>query len=131
MGAPLLQNVLITTERSTFTASSGVTSQANSLVLAGYPAFIGPNTETAYKVLPEQVLASEFIVKVESGTDIVEGDIFSSITLRDGVTPWPGLNLAENSNETLRVTFAKESTPGPLAHRIVYVGRERGGGPVY
>jgi hypothetical protein len=84
----------------------------------------------SYKALPDAAMESDFKIQTDSGTDIVMNDIVTSIVLDDGITPWPGLGKT-NPNEYLRVVFAPESTPGPLAHRTAYIKRETGGGPVY
>lgn len=123
-------NALITTARSTYTGSTGITSVAGTLY-QGLPVHIMPMSATSYKNLPVAALESDYVVKAESGTDIKEQDLCTSITLPDGVTPWPGLGLGVNANETFRVTFAHESTPGPLQHRRVYIARVRGGGVTY
>lgn len=125
---PVLSNVLISTSRSSF--SSGVTSTANKPILQGIAANIMPLAGTNYKVLPEAALQSEYRLQVDSGVDVREGDVLTSITLGDGVTPWPGINTT-NTNEYFRVSYVVESSPGPLAHRSAYVERVRGGGPVY
>ncbi len=128
---PVLPNVLIWTTRSSYTPATGVTSAATNAVQTGIVAHIRPMTGSAYKILPEAALESDYVATADTGADIREGDILSTITLMDGVTPWPGLGLATNTNETWRVTFVSEATPGPLAHRNVYIKRERGGGPSY
>lgn len=129
---PLLANVYINTARAQ--RSNGMT-MPEQPYLSGVLASALPTQSTlsAYKVLPDAALQSDYTVRVDSGVDVREGDIVTAITLLDGVTPWPSVGLASNSltNETLRVSFATESAPGPLAHRLVYVTRERAGGVVY
>lgn len=126
----IFANVLITTARSTYTGSTGITSAATTLY-QGLSVHIMPMNATSYRNLPVAALESDYVVKADSGTDIKEEDIFTSITLPDGVTPWPGFGLGTNANETFRVTYAHESTPGPLQHRRVYIARVRGGGVTY
>lgn len=125
---PILSNVLISTSRSKF--ANGVTPAATTPVLQGVEAFAMPVQAMSYKALPEAALESDIKIQVDSGMDIISGDIVTSITLKDGVTSWPGIGKT-NPNELFRVVYAPESTPGPLAHRVAYVKRETGGGPVY
>lgn len=125
---PILSNVLISTMRSGF--SSGVTPAAKTPVLQQVEAFAMPVQAMSYKALPEAALESDIKIQVDSGVDIITGDIVTSIVLKDGVTSWPGIGKT-NPNEYFRVVFAPESTPAPLAHRTAYVKRETGGGPVY
>jgi hypothetical protein len=117
---PLLPNALMSTARG---------NTANP-IHSGLEVHVQPNVQSSYKVLPVAVMESDYEVTVDSGTDVVEGDIVTSITLPDGETPWPSLG-AVNNNEYFRVAFAAESIPGPLQHRKVYVARVRGGGPSY
>lgn len=125
---PLLPNVLLSIARS-IASATGNTPSAQPLY-AGIVAHIMPNIQSGYKNLPVAAVQSDYETTADSGTDIVEGDIVTSITLiEDGITPWPGLG-AVNNNEYFRVTFTRESTPGPLAHRKVYIARIRGGGVV-
>jgi len=70
-------------------------------------------------------MESEYLMKVEAGTDIKKGDVITQITLGDGVTPWDELG----SNETLLVAFARNSSAGALQHRRLYCQRIVGGGP--
>lgn len=125
---PLLSNVLISISRSAFTAASGTTGTPTTIATS-VPAHIMPTLQVAYRALPQAALESDFQVTVDSGVNAIEGDEVT-ITLLDGVTSWPGIG-ATNANETFRVTYTEESTPGPLAHRKVYVTRVRGGGTVY
>lgn len=127
---PILTNATINTSRSTYSSGTQTTGTAQPH-LTGTPVHIMPFVASAYKILPEAALQSSYVAKADSGTDIVEGDIVTSITLPDGITPWPGLNVGTNSNEMFRVSYVDESTPWPLPHRMVYIARIRGGGKVY
>lgn len=127
----LLSNVLVTTARSYYTKTTGLTGPAINTIQQAIPGHIRPITGITYKALPEAALESDYQLKVDSGTDIREGDVLSSITLLDGETPWPEMGLANNKNEVFRVTYVVESSPLLLTQRIVYVKRERGGGPTY
>lgn len=117
---PLLPNVLINTRRPPGTGMHAIDIDAH----------IRPNIQNGYTILPVAALESDYEVIVDSGTDLVEGDLLASITLPDGTTPWPGLG-AVNTHEYFRVSYAYESIPGPLQHRKVFVKRVRGGGIAY
>lgn len=127
----LFANVQVSTARAHYSPTTQITS-APTTYLQAISGHIMPNPATAYQPLPESALKSPFLLKVESGTDMRDGDIILKIILlSDGITPWPGLNIATNSNETWCVAYAQESTPGPLSYRAIYIDRVRGGGPTY
>jgi hypothetical protein len=123
----LLKNVLIKTERSSYSTAKK-TSSKPIFYLSGIEAHIMPTSQASYKLLPAGALESDYVVTTDTGIDIREGDAISSITLPDG-TPWPGLGAGTNPNDKFWVVYIQESTPGPLAHRNIYVSRERTGGP--
>lgn len=127
---PILPNAIITISHSTYSPSTHVTSAA-SPSQTGIVVHIMPFVASAYKILPAAAMESNYAANADSGTNVVEGDIITSITELDGTTPWPGLGIAVNTNETFRVTYTNESTIGPLQHRTIFIKRERGGGPVY
>lgn len=123
----LLPNATLNTSRPG--VSSGSTLAATSYA-TGISAHIMP-TSTAYRNLPVAALESDYEITLESGTDIKEGDIITSILQSDG-TAWPTVGLGTNTHETFVVVYTRESTPGHiLQHRKAYVTRVRGGGPVY
>jgi hypothetical protein len=83
-------------------------------------------TDIDYRTMPEAALTSNYLVKVEAGTDIVAEDTITKVTLIDAplYTPWDELG----ANETLTVIFPQNSAAGPLAHRKLYCKRVTGGG---
>lgn len=130
---PVLSNALISTQRSTYSSTTGATSAATSTVLTSVSAHVGLVHASAFKMMPPAALTSDLEVQVDSGTDIRMEDVITAITLPDGVTPWPGLTLANTpiANETFRVVYIEESTPGPLKHRSAYIKRVEAGGVSY
>ncbi len=130
----LLRNVKLATGRSSYDAASGRTNAAQTYLscVEGHAHPLAG--QSAYKLLPAGAEESELVVSVESGTDIKTHDVLLSLTLMDGVTPWPGFELlqeGEGPQEAFWVTFAHESTPGPLQARYVYIGRYTASGPTY
>lgn len=78
-----------------------------------------------YVTLPAAALESKVKIKIDRGTDILAGDVITSlIQISDG-QPW----LPINSNEILSVAFVDESTSGFLPCRIAYINRGVLGGP--
>lgn len=132
---PLLANVNITTSRSTYADptvanTSGVTS-APTAYLQSTPAHIQPMNMAKYAMFGDAALSSDYVVNVDTGTDIIEGDRVSSIVLiLDGVTPWPGSIPANAAaNEFWIVTKAVEVAPLLLPARLAFIKRVKGGGP--
>jgi hypothetical protein len=121
----VMPNVLISTSRPNFTASTGTS--APSEYLSEIEAHAGPITQQDYRALPDAAMESQYLIKVEVGTDIVTGDQITQVTLNNPpvYTPWDALG----GNETLWVIFARDSAAGPLQHRQLYCKRETGGGP--
>ena len=119
-----LKNVRIWTSRpAAYSASTGT--PAPSPHLSAIEAHQSPVPQSDYISLPQGAMESEYLMKVEVGTDIKKGDVITQITLGDGVTPWDELG----SNETLLVAFARNSAAGALQHRRLYCQRVTGGGP--
>ncbi len=132
----LLLNALLTVARVRYSVSTGASS-APAEVLADVPCHIGPLRASAFTLLPEAALKAEYLAKVAPGTDIATGDQITAITLPDGLTPWPGdysrATAVPGSDPTSVwwVSYHVESTPGPLAHRTLYLARITGGGPLH
>jgi len=119
-----LKNVRIWTSRSAaYSATTGT--PAPSPHLSAIEAHQSPVPQSDYISLPAGAMESEYLMKVEAGTDIKKGDTITQITLGDGVTPWDELG----SNEALLVAFARNSSAGALQHRRLYCQRIVGGGP--
>lgn len=132
---PLLSNVTFNTSRSIRNSTTGVTGIPEAW-LSGVGGHIRPMTASQYATIPQEAMESQFIMTVDWGTDIGEGDVLSSILLlRDGATPWPGnLPSADGNNSpaaaiTWRVTYVRPSTPGPLAYTDLFLARVVGSGP--
>jgi hypothetical protein len=122
---PVLPNVLIWTNRPTYSASTGTS--APTPYLSEIPAHAGPMTQADYRALPDAAFTSNYLVKVDIGTDVVAEDTVPKLTLNDPpvFTVWDALG----SNEYLVVIFAQNSAAGPLASRYLYCKRVTGGGP--
>jgi hypothetical protein len=124
----LLPNVRIATARAAQNAQGGTTPNAPYLTdqfAHGEPVA----AITDYRSLPAGALETDFVFRVDVGTDIVAEDLIISCTLLDGVTPWALTN--PNGNETLRVELADDGPPNLLPYRDVYVKRYTGGGQVF
>lgn len=124
----LLANALITSGRATFNAGTGVTTAPAANNLSAIRAHIEPMKATAFAVLPEAALTSDYVATVESGTDIKTGDTLTAITLPDGATPWPG-DGPTTGNVVWQVVYHKELAGMLLPQRLLYLKRVRGGGP--
>lgn len=118
-----LANVRIWTSRPSYSASTGTS--APTPHLSEIEAYSGIVPQSDYVTLPQSAMESEYLKKVEIGTDIKKGDVITRVTLSDGVTLWDALG----SNETLLVAFARDSAAGVLQHRRLYCQRVTGGGP--
>lgn len=112
----LLPTTLIQTARAV--TVGGATPPA-SLYLTGVPARVEPVKATQLVVLPDASLLVQMLVTVETGTDIVPGDLITSVTLMDGATPWAS---GPGTNRIWEVRYVLESTPGYLAVRQCFVG---------
>jgi hypothetical protein len=120
----LLANALISTSRSPRNAGTGISGPAVPN-LVQQSVHIGPTPAEDFIKLPQEVaLVSELRAEVDSGTDIQEGDYVTSITKKDGVTPWP----SSNPNDTYHVIYIREGAPLLLPARFVYIKRVRAGG---
>ena len=121
-----LKNVRIWTSRpAAYSASTGT--PAPSANLSEIEAHSGPVPQSDYISLPAGAMESQYLKKVEIGTDIKTGDVITKVTLNDppAYTPWDELG----PNETLLVAFARNSAAGALQHRRLYCQRIVGGGP--
>lgn len=126
-GIVLLPNALLSTERATYNATTESTS-APSAYLTGVLAHIEPMRASAYTLLPDSALTAEYVATVASGTDVAPGDVIATITLLDGVTPWPGDRVANDPNTAWEVAYIRETAPLFLPQRMVYLKRVTGGG---
>lgn len=128
----LLPNVRFNTMRGSYNAGTGQTSGATSH-LTGVSGHIAPTSSKQLSVLPEAAFGTEYYVVVDAGTKIAEGDYLTSITLSDGVTPWPGdvIPSGQTGAPTIiwKVKMIQEKSPGLLPYRIVYLVRDRLSGP--
>jgi len=120
----VLSNVVVWTLRPSL--SQGITGQATPW-LSAIAAHAGPVPQTDFIVLPKSALESNYLLKVEIGTDIKFGDTISKVALNNPpvYTVWDQLT----SNEVLFVLFDRDSSAGPLQHRRLYCKRVTGGGP--
>lgn len=121
----LLPNIIFSTSRSQYNATTGTTKPQNNLMnIAGH---IAPVRATQLAVLPPDAAGSQVVLTVESGTDIVIGDIITAMYLNDGITVWPAFNGAA----TYVVRFVQETAPLVLPTRIVYVEIVIATGPAF
>jgi hypothetical protein len=120
----VLKNVVIWTSRPS--NSQGITGTA-SPKLNAVEAHAGPIPATDWIALPKSALESQYLIKVDIGTDVKFGDTVSKVAQNNppAYTVWDQLG----ANETLFVTFARDSAAGPLQHRRVYAKRITAGGP--
>lgn len=129
----LLPNVYLATTRTSYAPNTQQTAGA-SPSLPRIAAHIRTTTAKHLMVLPESVSA-DFTAIVESGTAIAIGDVVTSITLLDGLTPWPNdvapAGSANAPNITWRVVYTRECSPSLLPYREVYLKRIFGSGPTH
>jgi hypothetical protein len=120
----ILPNLLIWTSRSDYSTSTGTS--APTPYLSEVRAHGGPISAQDYRVMPEAALTSDYLFKVDVGTDAIVGDAILKVTRIDSVyTPWDELG----ANEAMTVIFAQNSTAGPLSHRKLWCKRITAGGP--
>jgi len=121
----VLPNVVIWTSRAVFSSSTGTS--APTPYLSAISAHAGPMTQADYRTMPEAALTSNYLVKVEIGTDIIAEDSISKVALNNPpvYTVWDALG----TNEYMVVIFAQNGPAGPLATRYLYCKRVTGGGP--
>lgn len=128
--AVLLKNVQINTSRSpAYSSSSGTkTPIAHLTEVQGH---IRTNAATAFVILPEPAIEADYVLTAETGTDILENDIVTSITLiANPSIHWPSMSTAPNANEIIMVNYVKEVASGILPARYCYLKREVVGGAV-
>lgn len=120
----VLKNVVIWTSRPS--NAQGITGTALPYLNA-IEAHAGPIPQTDWITLPASAVESSYLFKVDIGTDTKFGDTVSKVALNNPpeYSAWDQLG----TNETLFVTFARDSSAGPLQHRRVYVKRITAGGP--
>ncbi len=120
----VLKNVVIWTSRPSNSQGITGTAQPN---LAEVEAHAGPIPSSDFITLPASALESQYLIKVDIGTDVKFGDTVTRVALNNPptYTAWDALG----TNETLFVTFARDSAAGPLQHRRIYAKRITAGGP--
>ncbi len=120
---PVLKNCVFSTQRSSFTPSSGVTGLPLPY-LTDQAGSMRQITGDDYMVLPEGALKTVFCIAVDPLVDVLIGDVITSIRYNDKVTPW----LTHGEQEVWRVLHVHRTSPGPLEHRQCFIGRFTGGG---
>lgn len=120
-----LKNVVTWTSRPPYSASRGTGAPVPNL--AKVEAHQGPIPASDYQTGTTAILESDYLFAYEIGTDIKKGDTITKVSLNNppAYTLWDELG----SNEMLFVTFARNSSAGPLQHRRVYCKRVTAGGP--
>ena len=129
-GPVFLPNVLLTTARPAYNGTTGATA-APVAYLSGIQAHIESHHASAYSTLPDAALNAPYKANVATGMDIAPGDWVTSITLLDGVTPWPNDTLSMGANVVWEVAFIRETPAVFLRQREVYLIRVLGGGPAH
>lgn len=101
--------------------SAAGSSSSNGLYLQNVNAHVDAMNERVIQLYPQAAMHSDYILSVESGTDIVFGDQLRDITLIDGKTPWP--NDSASQHITWYVVFTYESGPYYLPVRRLFISR--------
>jgi hypothetical protein len=134
---PFFAANLISTARATRNNTTGQTG-VEQPYLSGIPAHVANNAPNAMTILPEPAMKASYYAYVDTGTDIVEGDTITSITLLDGQTPWPAIRPGPQtqmpgvqgaSNLIYKVVYTMETSAALLPMRIVWFEYIVGGGP--
>ncbi|MGZ6281720.1 MAG: hypothetical protein ACXWQ5_00235 [Ktedonobacterales bacterium] len=133
----LLPNVLMDISRARYNKNTGVTGSPQPSMYA-VPGNLSSMMTSDYAALagaPEPALRASYIILVETGTDIVDGDFISMIYQVDGKTPWPGfgppLGAPGYGGISWWVRFHREESPMILPYRALYVERIVTQGPSY
>ncbi len=119
----LLRNCYFDTQRSTFTAGTGVTGRPTAYLTDQYGAFEQADVQD-YIYLPEGAILSSFMITVDLKMDIIQYDSIVNIRKLDKVTPWVTLG----ANEVYRVHYIHYRPFGVLGHKEVFIYRITGGG---
>lgn len=121
----VLPNVVIWTNRAVFSSATGTS--APTPYLSEIEAHAGPMTQADYRTMPDAALSSNYLIKVDIGTDIIAEDTVPKVALNDPpvFSAWDALGI----NEYLVVIFVQNGAAGPLATRYLYCKRITGGGP--
>lgn len=125
-GSVPLANVLLATARASYNTTTKATS-ANAAYLSGVVAHIERANAHAYIPLVAAGLEADYQAVVASGVDIVVGDRITSVTLLDGVTPWPA-SPTPASGELWTVVFIREMSSTFFPRRLVFIARTTGAG---
>jgi len=121
--AALLKNVKVNTSRPSNSFGNTSSPVAHLNGIQGHAEFLHT---MSYRPLVEGALQAHIKFKADPGTDIVDGDVLTSILQLSDGNPWLSSN---NPNEILTVTYTENSTAGLLPCRVCYVTRDIIGGP--
>jgi hypothetical protein len=119
----LLKNVQVNTARPHNSGGNTSVPTAYLTGIQGHAEFLHSGS---YRPLDEGALQAHIKIKFDPGTDIVDGDVLTSILQLSDGNPWLD---AANPNEILTVTYTENSTAGILPCRACYVNRDILGGP--
>ncbi len=129
----LRKNVRLQTKRASYDPLTTQTSGA-APYQSGIAAHIHGTSSQELAVLPDAAFGSEYTAIVETGTAIAIGDVISSITLLDGITPWPGDVIRQGNADAptiiWRVAYIQENSIALLPYRAVYIKRDQLSGPM-
>jgi len=123
--AVLFPNALISTARGATNPTTYATSAPTANLLS-VSAHLAPVRAVQLAVLPADAAQVTYVATVESGTDVQIGDLITSITLPDGITPWP---FGPSAQGSWWVRYTQETAPGLLPSRQCYLAYVLTGGP--
>jgi len=126
---PLLPNVLLTTGRGTYNATTGITSSDATPYLSGVLACVMPDQESTLFALQAGLFEQHYHGWVDTGTDIAMNDQLMAITGLDGVTPWPA--DGSSGNTVWRIAYHNETASGFIPQRYLHIVRTRAGGTAH
>jgi hypothetical protein len=104
------------------------TSSTNGIYLNDVDGHVDIVNERVLQAYPNAAMHSEYVITVESGTDIMLGDQLQDVTLTDGITPWPFDTASQHV--TWFVVYAYETGPFYLASRKLFISRVWTQGPI-
>jgi hypothetical protein len=117
---PLLADVYLSTARAVYNPTTTATS-APQAWLAGVQASLEPEDATQPLVFPLDAMNQQYRCTVDAGTDIVLGDVITSITTiqSNGTVHYPF--AVPSPNGTWVVRYAIEGAPDILSERLLVI----------
>lgn len=133
----LIPNVIIDVSRSRYSKNTGISGkpQPNIYKVRGNLSSMMASDYIALAGAPEPALKASYIILVDSGTDIVDGDLISMIYNLDAKTKWngfgPGIGEPGYGGTTWWVRYHREDSPALMPYRSLFVERVVTAGPSY